>query len=59
VDKDEAKRVADARLDELRALIYEELVVRFLDRQETTEVVGRSGTRYQLEIQAILDSHEN
>jgi hypothetical protein len=59
VNKDEAKRIADVRLGELRRLTDEELVRRFLGRQETSEVVGKTGTRYQLEIQAVTASREN
>ena len=56
MEKAEAREVAAALLSELRTLPYEELARRLLDRQETSEVVGASGTRYQLEAQAFRDS---
>jgi hypothetical protein len=55
VDNDEARAIATARLEQLRAAPYGELSRRLLGRQETEEVVGPSVTRYQLELQAVLD----
>lgn len=55
VDKVEAREVALGCLDGLRALSFGELVSRLLDREETSEVVGPSGARYQLEVQGFRD----
>jgi hypothetical protein len=55
VDKDEARRLALARIAELRQLGWSELRDRYLQRPETVEVGGPSGTRYQVETQAFWD----
>jgi hypothetical protein len=58
VDNAEARAVASARLNELRAESYEELSRRLLGRQETDEVLGASGTHYQLEALAFKDGND-
>jgi hypothetical protein len=56
VDKVEAREVLAAELATLRRLSYQQLVERLLDRVEATEVMGVSGARYQVEIQALWDA---
>jgi hypothetical protein len=58
IDKAEAKRLAAERLLELRAIPFVELVDRLIGRQETDEVTGSSGARYQLEVQGLWDRKE-
>ena len=55
MDKEEALSLADAELAELRRSTYSQLIERLLDKQETFERVGDSGTRYQFELQAFWD----
>ena len=55
MDRAEARGVALGRLEELRALSYEELLTRFSDRLEACDVIGRSGARYQLEAQVLKE----
>jgi hypothetical protein len=55
VDRDEARAVGTAQLNELRALPYTELRARLLDRSESVEIVGSSGARYQVKRQAVID----
>ena len=59
MDKDEALSLARAELAELRGSSYSELIERLLNRQETFERVGDSGTRYQVELQAFWDDKPN
>jgi len=56
VNKDEARKIARARIDELRRLPWEELRERYLTRPETVEVSGPSGMTYQVETEAFWDS---
>jgi hypothetical protein len=56
VDNPEAATVAEAAVDRLRAVRYDDLVARLLDQVETDEVVGESGALYQVEMQALWDS---
>jgi hypothetical protein len=42
-------------LTQLRAETYESLVERLLDKRETFELVGASGTHYQVVLQAFWD----
>jgi hypothetical protein len=55
VDKDEARAVAVTTLEALRTLTWAELRDRYLDRPETVEVLGASGTSYQVETFAMWD----
>ena len=55
VDKGEATALASDQLKRLRTRPYYELRRRLLDRQENYEVIGPSGVRYQIELQAVLD----
>jgi hypothetical protein len=56
VDKVEARATVAAEVEKLRECSYPELVERLLGRQETLEVTGPSGTRYQVELQAFWDN---
>jgi hypothetical protein len=56
VDRAEALAVAQAELVELRQATYSQLVERLLDKQENVERLGASGTRYQIELQALWDN---
>jgi hypothetical protein len=55
VNRDEASAVASEQLKQLRTCSYAELRRRLLDRQESFVVVGPSGARYQVELQAVID----
>ena len=55
LDGHEAKTILSGELERLRRLSYDELVARFLSRQETVEVVGPSGAQYQVQLQADWD----
>jgi hypothetical protein len=55
VDKGEARRIAVARIDELRKMTWEQLRQRYLKRSETHEVSGPSGTVYQVMSEAFWD----
>ncbi len=59
VDKVEARAVLAAEMESLRQLSYQQLVERLLDREETLEVLGASGTRYQIELQGVWDARPN
>ena len=56
MDKDEARTLALARVRELREMSWAELRERYLDRDETVEVAGPSGTLYQVETQVFWDA---
>ena len=58
MDKPEAKSILSAQLSEYRRRSYIELQD-LLKSQETQEVTGESGTRYQLEFHAVWDSKPN
>jgi hypothetical protein len=58
MDSTEARALAERRLEQLRTLSYDELVARFLNRDEGGEIGGPSGTRYQLEVRAFWDDKE-
>jgi hypothetical protein len=53
----EAREILAKELAPLREWSHAELVARLLDREETFEVVGASGARYQVEIQAFWESN--
>lgn len=55
MDRREAETILAAELAQLRTESYGALVQRLLDKQETPERIGASGTRYQLELQAFWD----
>lgn len=55
--KDEAKALLQARVEELRALSFEDLR-RFFDEQ-VDEVHGPSGQKYQLETRAVWDGEKH
>lgn len=55
-DKSEAGRLAESILESLRRESYQALVNRYLDSPEHREVVGESGKRYQVEVEAFWDS---
>jgi hypothetical protein len=56
VNKREAREIQAARIEELRRLSYQELVERLVDTGPLIEeIVGPSGTTYQLEIQGLWE----
>ncbi|HEV8688534.1 MAG TPA: hypothetical protein VGQ84_14725 [Gaiellaceae bacterium] len=55
VNKAEAREVARTKATELRELGWSQLRERYLDRPETIEVVGDSGTTYQVQTLAVWD----
>ncbi|HEU4450134.1 MAG TPA: hypothetical protein VFR63_09185 [Gaiellaceae bacterium] len=55
MDDDEARRILRDEVSKLRAQSYAELRDALLDSPRTFEVVGESGTRYQVEAEAIWD----
>lgn len=58
MDKEEANVILRAFLDSYRTKSYEEL--RYLiTKQDKAEVSGESGTKYQLEFQAVWDDKRN
>lgn len=59
MDRREAETILAAELAQLRTETYEALVGRLLEKQETAERVGASGTRYQVEVQAFWDDKVN
>jgi uncharacterized protein VirK/YbjX len=56
MDKVEAKEILKEHINRLRKLHYSELC-KYLeaDNIDTPEAVGKTGTKYQLEIQAVWD----
>jgi hypothetical protein len=52
----EGRALAEAALSRLRGMTYGDLVDRFLNAADHEEVVGPSGTTYQIEIDAFWDS---
>jgi hypothetical protein len=56
MDRQEAGLIADAVIDELRSIPYATLSERFVSDVEVRQVVGPSGTIYQVEIHAIWDN---
>lgn len=55
MDKTEAARVAQARLNELRRVSYSLLVEEWLEQPRSEWATGPSGRQYQLEIEAVWD----
>ena len=58
MDRDEALKLLDAKLDEYRKLSYTEVAAKIGD-EEVVEVTGPSGTAYQIEIQIVWDGKPN
>jgi hypothetical protein len=56
VDKHEARAILAEQISTLRRRSYEGLRASLLNDSETFEVVGASGTTYQVELQAHWDS---
>jgi hypothetical protein len=54
MNKVEANQLLTERLEDLRSRPYSELL-RLMETTETTEIVGASGTRYQVETEAVWD----
>ena len=54
MNKAEARRLLDERIHQLRQQPYRALL-QWLDAPETTEVIGPSGQRYQVETQSFWD----
>ena len=55
MNKIEAKAILVEEISKLRKLSYTDLSKR-IDKNETFEIVGKSGVKYQLEIQYMWDS---
>jgi hypothetical protein len=55
VNKREARSILDKRIAELRRESYASLEEAWLDQPDCEEVVGPSGVRYQVEIEAFWD----
>ena len=58
MDRSEALKLLDAKLDEYHKLSYAELAAKIGDEQ-VVEVTGPSGTDYQIEIQIVWDGKPN
>lgn len=58
MNREEAKGILSRELAAYRGRSYNELLY-LLKSQDTKEVTGASGTRYQLEFQAVLDDSKN
>ena len=56
---EEAKSVLRAEFLKLRAVGYGDLVERLAGRQESSEVVGLSGTAYHVELEGFWDDDEH
>ena len=59
MDRVEATRIADEALWALRNVSPTELVTRYLDKPETSEVTGSSGATYHTETQVFWDDQEH
>lgn len=55
MDREEALTLLSTKLDEYRRLGYDGLAAR-VGEEEFPEVVGASGTQYQMEIQIVWDN---
>jgi hypothetical protein len=53
MDKTEARDVLTKQIEHLRRLSYAELLSR-VERSETNEVSGPSGTKYQVQVEVFL-----
>ena len=58
MNKEEAKMVLNTLLAKYRAKTYSDLQY-LMNEQDTSEVMGESGTKYQLEIQAVWDDKKD
>jgi hypothetical protein len=58
MDRNEALKLLDAKLDEYRKFSYTELAAKIGD-EEVVEVTGPSGAAYQIEIQITWDGKPN
>lgn len=58
MNKREAIQVLQRKLEEYRALSYEQLSLR-IDQKDHHEVVGESGVRYQIELEFLWDDKPN
>jgi len=56
VNDEEATRILDGVVAELRREPYRTLVARYLHESDVREVVVESGVEYQVEVQALWDS---
>lgn len=57
VNDEEATRILDGVVAELRREPYEILAARYLHESDQRTVVAESGVLYQVEVQAFWDSH--
>jgi hypothetical protein len=55
LNRQEAKTILRIELEKHRAMTYPELVNRFLDTEERSEVAGPSGVHYQVRVKASWD----
>ena len=58
MNKEEARRLADAALQPLRSLSYEQLLAEYLNNPQASEVKGDDGQEYNLEVKATWDSRK-
>lgn len=58
MNREEAKEILSGELAAYRKRPYIELL-RLLKTQETKEVVGATGEKYQIEVQAVLDDEKD
>jgi hypothetical protein len=58
MDTEEATRILDEVVAELRRDSYDTLVARYLNQTSTRAVVAESGVEYQVEVQAFWDGRQ-
>jgi hypothetical protein len=59
MNNDEAKTIAALEGRKLRGLPYEDLRERLLDQRVDSDMVGHSGERYHLQLEAFFDDSES
>ena len=59
MDREEARQIIQTELEPYRAKPYSELVQMINAKPVTGEIIGPSGQRYQIEIEAFWDSKPN
>ena len=55
MDEPETNSILRTFVEDLKRRSYSDLMQRYLGQDEALEVVGASGTRYQVEVQAFCD----
>ena len=58
VNEEEATRILDEAVAELRREPYETLVARYLNESDTRVIAAESGVQYQVEVQAFWDGRQ-